>query len=130
MKAGRFFSVHYDTRHNPKIELLRDMGGGLLEFGRWMVLLALLYDSDGLYDITSKSKKRYLMRELECGSDEELDKFLSNCAECELISQELLELGHIVSRGVSEEIDYHKTKSEAGKKGMQKRWGKKAESNS
>lgn len=124
MKADRFFSVHYDTRHNPKIELLRDMGDGLLEFGRWIVLLALLYDSDGLYDMTAKGKKRYLMKELEISSDEELKKFLENCAECDLISSELLELGHIVSRGVSEQIDYYKKKSEAGKKGMQKRWGK------
>lgn len=124
MKADRFFSVHYDTRHNPKIELLRDMGDGLLEFGRWIVLLALLYDSDGLYDMTAKGKKRYLMKELEISSDEELKKFLENCAECDLISSELLELGHIVSRGVCEQIDYYNKKSEAGKKGMQKRWGK------
>lgn len=125
MKADRFFSVHYDTRHNPKIELLRDMGDGLLEFGRWIVLLALLYDSDGLYDMTAKGKKRYLMKELEISSDEELKEFLENCAECDLISSELLELGHIVSRGVSEQIDYYKTKSEVAKKAAQARWGKK-----
>ena len=124
MKADRFFSVHYDTRHNPKIELLRDMGDGLLEFGRWIVLLALLYDSDGLYDMNAKGKKRYLMKELEISSDEELKEVLDNCAECDLISSELLELGHIVSRGVSEQIDYYKKKSEAGKKGMQMRCGK------
>ncbi len=128
MKADRFYSVHYDARHNPKIELLRDMGNGLIEFGRWVVLLAILYDSDGLYDMTAKGKKRYLMKELEISSDEELQEFLSNCAECELISPELLELGHVVSHGVSEEIEYYKKKSEAGKKGMQKRWGKKADS--
>ena len=123
MKADRFFSVHYDSRHNPKIDLLRDMGGGLIEYARWIVLLAILYDSDGLVDLNAKGKKRYLMRELEIGSDEELDEFLSNCAECELISAELLELGHVVSRGVSDEIEYRKKKSEAGKKGMQSRYG-------
>ena len=124
MKADRFFSVHYDSRHNPKIELLRDMGGGLVEYARWIVLLALLYDSDGLIDLGSKGKKRYLMRELEISSDEELKEFLSNCAECRLISAELLELGHVVSRGVSDEIEYRKKKSEAGRKGMQARYKK------
>ena len=58
MKADRFFSVHYDTRHNPKVELLRDMGGGIVEFGRWIVLMSVLYDVDGLYDLNKKGKKR------------------------------------------------------------------------
>ena len=124
MKADRFFSVHYDSRHNPKIALLRDMGGGLIEYARWIVLLALLYDSDGLIDLSSKGKKRYLMRELEISSEEELNEFLSNCAECELISAELLELGHVVSRGVSEQIEYYKQKSEAGRKAVNARWKK------
>lgn len=124
MKADRFFSVHYDSRHNPKIELLRDSGNGLVEYARWIVLLALLYDSDGIYDLTAKGKKRYLMRELELDSDDDLKTFLLNCAECDLISAELLELGHVVSRGVSEEIEYYKKKSEAGKKGMQSRYKK------
>ena len=128
MKADRFFSVHYDTRHNPKIELLRDMGNGLIEFARWIVLMSILYDVDGLYDLNAKGKKRYLMKELEISSEKELDEFLANCAECELISAELLELGHVVSRGVSDEIEYRKKKSEAGKKGMQARWKKKSNS--
>lgn len=125
MKADRFFSVHYDSRHNPKVELLRDEGCGLIEYARWIVLLAILYDSDGLFDLNAKGKKRYLMRELEIGSDDVLDEFLSSCAECELISAELLELGHVVSKGVSEEIEFYKKKSEAGKNGAKSRWGKK-----
>ena len=125
MKADRFFSVHFDARHNPKIELLKDMGDGLVEFARWVVLMSILYDSDGLYDLNAKGKKRYLMRELEVGSESELAEFLEACAECELISGELLEIGHVVSRGVSEQIEYYKSKSEVGKKAAQARWGKK-----
>lgn len=128
MKADRFFSVHYDSRHNPKIELLRDMGGGLVEYARWIVLLALLYDSDGLLDLNAKGKKRYLMRELEFDSEDGLKTFLQDCAECNLISAELLELGHVVSRGVSDEIEFHNKKSAAGKKGMQSRWKNKSDS--
>ena len=124
MKADRFFSVHYDARHNPKVELLRDMGNGLIEFARWIVLMSILYDVDGLYDLTKKGKRKYLMKELEISSDEELDEFLSMCAECDLISGELLELGHVVSRGVSEQIEYYKQKSEVAKKAAQSRWDK------
>lgn len=124
MKAGRFFSVHYDIRHNPKIELLRDMGAGIVELARWIALMSILYDVGGLYDVTTKAKRRYLIRELELADDEALSEFLSNCAECELISGDLLEIGHVVSPGVSEQLDYYKTKSEAGKKGNEKRWGK------
>lgn len=124
MKADRFFSVHYDMRHNPKIELLKEMGGGIVELGRWLALMSILYDVGGLYDVTARSKKRYLIRELELSDENELAAFLGNCAECGLISSELLELGHVVSPGVSEQIDYYKSKSEAGKKGMEKRWSK------
>ena len=123
MNADRFFSVHYDMRHNPKIDMLRDMGGGIVAFGRWLALMSILYDSDGLVDVTSKARKSYLMRELELTS-EELDEFLDACAECDLIDRELLGVGHVVSRGVCDQLEYHKRKSEAGKKGNEKRWKK------
>ena len=122
MKADRFFSIHYDMRHNPKIELLRDMGYGIVELARWIVLMSILYDSDGLYDLNQKGKKRYLMRELEIGSEDGLNEFLGMCAECELISGALLEKGHVVSHGVSEQIEYFKTRSAVGKKAAQARW--------
>lgn len=122
MKADRFFSVHYDMRHNPKIELLKDMGNGIIELARWVVLMSILYDVDGLYDMNAKGKRRYLMRELEIANDDDLDEFLSICAECDLISGEMLEMGHIVSRGVSEQIEYYKTKSNIGKKAAEGRW--------
>lgn len=129
MKADRFFSIHYDMRHNPKIELLKDMGNGIVELARWVVLMSILYDVDGLYDMNAKGKRRYLMRELEIATDDDLDEFLSICAECDLISGEMLEMGNVVSRGVSEQIDYYKQKSEAGKKGMESRWGGKKSAN-
>ena len=62
------------------------------------------------------------MRELELNDEDELKTFLTNCAECDLISSETLEMGHVVSRGVSEQIDYYKTKSEIGKKAAAGRW--------
>ena len=42
----------------------------------------------------------------------------------QILSQELLEMGHVVSPGISDQIEYRKAKSAAGKKGMSARWGK------
>ena len=124
MKADRFFSVHYDARHNPKIDLLRDECGGIVAFGRWIVLMSILYDGDGLYDISTKAKRRYLMKELEYTNEDELRGFLNACVECDLLSGDLLEMGHVVSHGVCEQIEYYKQKAEAGKAGAEKRWSK------
>jgi len=123
MKADRFFSVHYDMRHNPKIDMLRDMGGGIIAFGRWLALMSIIYDSDGAI-IMDKLKTRYLMKELELSQDG-LNEFLEQCADCELIDSELLKGGHIVSKGICEQLEYARQKSEAGKKGNETRWGKK-----
>jgi hypothetical protein len=108
-------------RHNPKVDMLRDMGGGIVAFGRWVALMSILYDSDGLVDVGNDARRRYLMRELELDGDG-LDEFLAQCAECDLIQPEMLEMGHVISHGVCDELDYRKQKSEAGKKGNEKRW--------
>ena len=122
MKADRFFSVHYDIRHNPKIDLLRDLEGGMVAFGRWMALLSILYDVDGLYDINPKAKKRYLIKELELRDEDDLNGFLKSCAECDLLAPDLLDMGHVVSPGVCEQLDYYKQKSEIGKRAAESRW--------
>ena len=92
MKASRFFWVHYDIRHNPKIDMLRDMEGGIAAFGRWIALMTIIYDANGVYDISNRAKMRYLVKELEFDDEEELNGFLKSCAECELLSAELLEI--------------------------------------
>ena len=87
--------------------------------------MSILYDSDGLYDLTAKAKRRYLVKELELRDDDDLDGFLKSCAECDLLSPELLEMGHVVSPGISEQLDYYKQKSEMGKKAAESRWSEK-----
>lgn len=124
MKADRFFSVHYDIRHNPKIELLCDLEGGMIAFGRWIRLMCILYDVNGLYDITAKAKRRYLVKELELRDEDDLRGFLQSCAECDLLSAELLEMGHVVSPGVTDQIEFQKQKSEIAKKAVEARWSK------
>jgi len=122
MKADRFFSVHYDIRHNPKVELLRDACGGMSALGRWIALMSILYDVGGVYDISSEMKHRYLRKELEFESGEELEEFLEAAAECELIDAGMLEAGRVASKGVTDQLEYSKKKSEAGRKGNEKRW--------
>ena len=121
MKAERFFSVHYDMRHNPKVDMLRDMGGGIVALGRWLALMSILYDSDGLVDVNSKPVRRYLEKELET---DDLDGFLAQCAECKLVDADMLSMGHVVSKGVCDELEYYRQKSEAGKKSGEVRRGK------
>lgn len=116
MDANRFFTHAYDMRHNPKVDLLRDMEGGIAAYGRLNALFEILYDVGGIYDISAKAKRRYLCKELELSGEDDLRGFLQSCAECELLSAELLEMGHVVSPGVSEQIEYYRTKVEAGKK--------------
>ena len=129
MKGDRFFSLAYDARHHPKIELLRDAGGGIAAFGRWVALISILYDSDGMYDYSKPLKRRLLCRELEL-DDGELDGFLELCADCDLISPSTLAMEHVTSNGVCEQLDYKRKKSEAGKKGMKARWNGKQAANS
>lgn len=116
MKATRFFSVAFDIRHHPKIEILRMSCGGIAALGRWVALLGILYDSDGVFDLTKSGRTEYLAHELELTTDE-LDAFLISAAECELIDANLLQVGHVVSHGVCEQLEYQRQKSEAGKMG-------------
>lgn len=123
MKANRFFSVSYDIRHHPKVDMLRAEAGGVLAFGRWVILLSLLYESDGRIDISKSAVRKYLMRELETSDEAELGAFLQACADVDLISAEFLAQEIVTANSVCEQLDYYKQKSEAGKKGNEKRWG-------
>lgn len=123
MKANRFFSVSYDIRHHPKVDMLRAEAGGVLAFGRWVILLSLMYESDGRIDIGKSAVRKYLMRELETNDEAELGEFLQACADVDLISAEFLAQEIVTANSVCEQLDYYKQKSEAGKKGNEKRWG-------
>lgn len=118
MKADRFFSVPYDNRNDTKMAMLRykyGFGG----YGRWIALLGILYDEDGLIDINDELMREMVSRQLEL---DDVDVFFGFLAHIGLIEPELYEMGHVVNHGVCDELEYHRRKSEAGKKGMQKRW--------
>lgn len=125
MKAtNNYFTVPRDILSDPRIELMEELTGkGITALAWWIGLLSLLYYSHGLIDLTIQGQKRQIIRKLQMADETELDSFLNACVTCKFIDGELLEIGHIVSRGVCEQMDYKKSKSEAGKKGMKARWG-------
>lgn len=116
MNANRYFSVPFDAYDDYGMKLLRRKWGGVAAYGRWHVLLGLLYDADGLIDCSDDASREMLADELELSATE-LNSFLADLASIDFISAESLGCGHVVSHGVCDELDYRKTKSEVGKKG-------------
>lgn len=130
MKANKFFSIAWDVIFDPKMEMLGmlcrglNVSGKVVAIGLWVSLLSLLYYNDGLIDMTKPARKPWLMNALGL-SEDDLTTFLKACESCELIDGDLLEVGHISNHGVCDEIEYHRQKSDAAKKGNEKRWNRK-----
>ena len=123
MDANRFFSVPYDNRNDVKMLRLRRRMGGMAAYGRWIALLGMLYDEGGMLDMNDDDYRWIAEKELEV---EDIDVFFSGLASIGLIDREMYEgMNHVVNKGVCDEIAYKKMKSEAGRKGNEKRWGKK-----
>ena len=122
MKADRFFSVPYDNRNDVKMLRVRKALGGFAGYGRWVALLGMLYDEDGVLDMSDQAMREIVAQELDL---EDVDGFFTELAKIGLISSELYRsMSHVVNEGVCEELEYRKRKSEAGKKGTAKRWKK------
>jgi len=122
MDANRFFSVPYDNRNDVKILRIRRRLGGMAAYGRWVALLGMLYDEGGVLDMNDQDMRDIVADELEL---EDVDGFFTELAKVGLIEKELYHsMNHVVNDGVCSEIEYRKKKSEAGKKGNAKRWGK------
>lgn len=113
MKADNFFPVAYSMPHNPKVENLRELRGGIVAVGQWVVLLSLMYEYGGRVELTDLNR-RMLARELET---DDIDGLLGACADCGLISAELLGAGTVSSNGVCEQLEYKRSRAECGKKG-------------
>ena len=124
MDANRFFSIPYDATHDFKIRRMMKACGGIISYGRWVALLGMLYDEHGLIDLNDDLARSVVCDELEL---DEPGEFFSQLAQIGLIDKQLYEqANHVVNSGVCEQLEYYKTKSEAGKKGNEKRWGKKS----
>ena len=112
MKADRFFSVPYDNRNDVKMLRVRKLLGGYAGYGRWVALLGILYDSDGVLDMSDASMREIIADELEL---QDTDEFFTILAHIGLIDRTLYEtMSHVVNKGVVAELEYHKQKSDAG----------------
>ena len=124
MKANRFFSVPYDNRNDIKMKLVRKLLGGYAGYGRWVALLGILYDQHGRIDVGNQMWRDAIADDLDL---DDVDEFFAILADIGLIDAELYHSMNIVANnGVCEQLDYMKQKSEAGKKGNEKRWNSKA----
>lgn len=122
MNANRFFSVPYDNRNDVKMRRMRKALGGIAAYGRWMALLGMLYDEDGVLDMSDSTMREIVAEELEL---DDVDGFFTELARIGLIDPKLYsELSHVVNDGVCSEIEYRKKKAEAGAKGNATRWKK------
>ena len=125
MNANRYFSVPYDGRNDVTIRLLRKREGGLVAHGRWMALLGMLYDSDGILQLEKPNVAELIAEELDFNSEDELRGYLETLAELELIdATSYTTRSHVINPGVVKEINYRRAKSEAGKTGNRNRWNK------
>lgn len=123
MDAQRFFSVAYDSRNHPKVDMLRCMEGGIVAYGRFIALLGILYDLGNEIDLTGgadgldDAKAMYLVRQLEFADADGLEHFLDSMSKVGLIDADAWDGYVVTSHGVAEELAYKAKKSAAGKLG-------------
>jgi len=114
VNANRYFSVPFDGRNDVDIQRLRELQGGIVAYGRWIALLGILYDRDGIIELEHYG--RILERELELDHNG-LISFLDDCAAIGFIEAEAYrERNVVISHGVCNEIEYRRSRIEAGKK--------------
>ena len=100
MKADRFFSVPYDNRNDVKIRRLRKRLGGYAGYGRWVALLGMLYDENGILDMNNQEMREIVAEELDL---DDVDEFFTVLSDIGLIDKELYHgLSHVVNNGVVE----------------------------
>lgn len=102
-------------RHHHKTAMLQAaLGDRMGAYGKVCALLEVLYECGGSISLDNGGR-RYLESELDC-DEEGLDVFLAACAGIEWIDPDPLSDGIVTSHNVREQIDYCRTKAEAGKR--------------
>jgi hypothetical protein len=123
MDANRFFSVPYDNRNDVTIRRMRKTLDDFAAYGRWIALLGMLYDSNGVLDVSDDVTREIVAEELSLTNMEEFETFFRALSNLGLIEPKLYAQGHIVNDGVCEQLAYRRTKSEAGKRGGRSKKG-------
>lgn len=112
----------YDNRNDVKMLRVRKLLGGYAGYGRWVALLGMLYDENGMLDMNDQDMRDVVAEQLEL---DDVDGFFSTLSRIGLIDRTLYEtMSHVVNKGVADELEYRNQKKAAGKKGMESRWEK------
>lgn len=115
MNRVETFPVSIRCYADPDIRTLMMEHGGVAAAGRWLFLLALLYDSDGCIKL-NELNVRVICDTLDL-EEHELDAFLASCADRGFIDRMMLEeRGEIISQGVIKQIEYIEKKANARRK--------------
>lgn len=118
MNANRFFSVPYDNRNDITIKLLRHNANGLLGYGRWVALLGMLYDAHGCMRLEVPGMAELVVSELDFCNSAEMREYMETLSELGLIDSTAWSARNaIVNKGVCNELEYRRGRSENGKKG-------------
>lgn len=124
MDAQRFFPVPYDNRNDVKIVKLRTLyenldKDGFAAYGRWVALLGILYDQHGILDMSDSLNRQVIAKEL-CLDD--VDEFFSMLAGLGLIDSDLYHTtSQVANKGVCDQLEFKKTRSQAGKQSVKAR---------
>ena len=122
MDANRFFSVPYDNRNDTTIRRMKKRMGGIVAYGRWISLLGIMYDENGLLDMNDTAMREIVAEELEL---EDVDQYFHDLINLGLIEAEPYhDHNYVMNDGVCDELDYRRTKAEAGRKSGQARRAK------
>jgi hypothetical protein len=120
MNANRFISLSLDLWNGRKflaLQMLRGDEDRMLVTGRFIRLLCLCYDYDGVIDWTDDLVRRVVSSELGMQEDD-AGAFIADCVRIGFFDAELWDAKrHATAKGVTDEIAYRRAKSEAGKKG-------------
>lgn len=120
MKGNRFYSIPYDARNDTKMQKLGKMqrGGKVLAFGRWQVLLAILYDENGVVDLSDCTMRAIVREEMDFKTNDQMDSFFDDCSMVGLIDLVMwVEQRHVINKGVVEQLDYQQKKKSSGSQG-------------
>ena len=123
MNANRFFSIPFDNRNDVTMRRMKKRMDGIAAYGRWVSLLGMLYDADGILDLNDIAIREIVAEELELT---DVDEYFTELAELGLIDSSLYHTKTLVAnRGVCDELAYREDKKQAGIKSGEARRTKK-----
>lgn len=117
MDAKRFYSVPYDGYADYGVSVLAERYGLDAAYGKWHILLGLLYDADGIIDIGNAMVRRMVANRLCLEDGEALEAFLELAAFVGYIDQRKLDEGVIMNEGVCAELEFRRQQRDNAQKG-------------